>query len=468
MSASFEKAERKYLDTHAEPEVALCGALDSAQRGYGHVLAIPAAGEADELERTLASLPDGPLGPVLTIVVVNATPDAPAWVQQSNAQTLETFGRRKDRAQRLTPRATLYAGEGGDVLVLDRATRGHQLPPGQGVGLARKIGVDLALALVLTGRVASPWIHVSDADVRFPEDYFHQVLEDRGGSSSALLYRFQHRPIGDARSYDAALQYEAALRYYVTGLRFAGSRYAFHSIGSTLVLRASAYAQVRGFPRRQAAEDFYLLNKIAKVGRVTPLTGMPLALSSRVSRRVPFGTGAAIARMLEDTEPRRYTYHPALFHHLRAWLDALEATLAGRASGAGVTRALKDQIADFADADPAVDASRLWAALKHTGALSSANDALAAPARSVRRRVDDTFDGFRTVKLLHALRDSGFADLPLRDALQGASFLPFAGEIHELPLETLRSRLEVIESQPRRIGNAKTLYGSEKPFLFKS
>ena len=255
MSASFEKAERKYLDTHAEPEVALCGALDSAQRGYGHVLAIPAAGEADELERTLASLPDGPLGPVLTIVVVNATPDAPAWVQQSNAQTLETFGRRKDRAQRLTPRATLYAGEGGDVLVLDRATRGHQLPPGQGVGLARKIGVDLALALVLTGRVASPWIHVSAADVRFPEDYFHQVLEDRGGSSSALLYRFQHRPIGDARSYDAALQYEAALRYYVTGLRFAGSRYAFHSIGSTLVLRASAYAQVRGFPRRQAAEE---------------------------------------------------------------------------------------------------------------------------------------------------------------------------------------------------------------------
>ena len=133
-----------------------------------------------------------------------------------------------------------------------------------------------------------------------------------------------------------------------------------------------------------------------------------------------------------------------------------------------MTRALKDQIADFADADPAVDASRLLAALKDTGALSSANDALAAPARSVRRRVDDTFDGFRTVKLLHALRDSGFADLPLRAALQGASFLPFAGEIHALPVETLRSRLEVIESQPRRIGNAKTLYGSEKPFLFKS
>ena len=423
MSDASAKAVRKYLAAHAEPEIRLSEMFENTPQRYGHVLAIPASGEGVELVQALSSIPKAPLGPVLTILVVNAASDAPDWVHRTNAQTLQGFARERATAKTLSPNAELYEHARGDLLVVDRATTPNQFPPGQGVGLARKIGVDLALALISSDRVASPWIHVSDADVVFPDDYFHQVLEHTDPQTGALLYRFRHRPGDDPRSYEAALQYEATLRYYVTGLGFAGSKYAFHSIGSTLALRAGAYAQVRGFPRRVAAEDFYLLNKIAKVGRVRSLPGAPLELSSRVSHRVPFGTGAAIARMLENPALERTTYHPALFHHLRAWLDTLEAAIAQSRSMQDAPVALAARVRERAGRDSIVDPEMLVAALESTGALRAAADALAAPERTVRRRVHDGFDGFRTLKLLHALRDSGLPDLPLGDALDRASFL---------------------------------------------
>ena len=443
MRDASAKAVQKYLAAHAEPESRLCEMFEGLPQTYGHVLAIPASGESAELVTALSSIPGAPLGSILTILVVNAASDSPAWVHRANAQTLRELAADRATANVLSANATLREHARGNLLVVDRATDPNYLPPGQGVGLARKIGVDLALALIASGHVASPWIHVSDADVIFPGDYFSQVSESDDSRTGALLYRFRHRRGEDSRSYEAALQYETALRYYVTGLGFAGSKYAFHSIGSTLALRAGTYAQVRGFPRRTAAEDFYLLNKTAKVGRVSPLSGAPLELSSRVSSRVPFGTGAAIGRALESDEPERETYHPALFHHLRAWLDTLESAISENPStrqGAAVT--LAATIRERADRDSIVDSDRLVAALEATGALASAADALAVPGRTVRRRVHDSFDGFRTLKLLHALRDSGLPDLPLREALGRASFLSLPENLEEVAMDQLVSLVE--------------------------
>ena len=149
MSEAPGKAERKYLAAHSEPEARLSEAFEPVPRRYGHVLVIPASGEGLELEQALSSVPEGPLGPVLTIVVVNATPDAPASVHEANVQTLAGFARGGGDSKVLAPNARLHAHERGSLLVLDRATHEYWLPGGQGVGLARKIGTDLALALVL-------------------------------------------------------------------------------------------------------------------------------------------------------------------------------------------------------------------------------------------------------------------------------------------------------------------------------
>ena len=63
------------------------------------------------------------------------------------------------------------------------------------------------------------------------------------------------------------------MSYYVAGLAMAGSRYAHHSLGSTIAVHAKTYAAVRGYPKRSAGEDFYLLNKICKLAPVERLAG---------------------------------------------------------------------------------------------------------------------------------------------------------------------------------------------------
>ena len=445
MSGVSGKAERKYLADHAEPEARLCEAFGEAAGRYAHVLVIPASGEGPELEQTLASIPAGPLGSVLTILVINATPDAPPAVHKANARALEGFARGSECLRPLAPNATLYAHTHGELLVLDRTTHPRLLPAGQGVGLARKIGTDLALALVVSDRVTSRWIHVSDADVVFPTDYFQQLVEADGGRIAARLYRFRHLSGSDPRAYQAALEYEVSLRYYVLGLRFARSPYAFHSIGSTLALYAGSYARVRGFPRRTAAEDFYLLDKLAKLGRIEKLSGAPLGLSSRVSSRVPFGTGAAIARVLEDGNQERATYDPRLFHYLRAWLEAVDAAILQRTSASDGLALLEELLRQSCGRDAVVDAGLLLSALKQTGALADAAAALVAPARVVRGRIHERFDGFRTLKLLHALRDSGLPNLRLREALGSAAFLSLPKQLDRVPLGELASRIEALD-----------------------
>ena len=135
--------------------------------------------------------------------------------------------------------------------------------------------------------------------------------------------------------------YEYSLRYYVAGLSFAHSPYAFHTIGSTIAVNAAHYAKVRGFPRRQAGEDFYLLNKLAKVGAIMQLGAEtdcePIDIAARLSDRVPFGTGAAVGKIMELEDPARefLLYHPSVFGLLRSWLGSLPAIWQSRSSDIG-------------------------------------------------------------------------------------------------------------------------------------
>lgn len=414
----LSKAERKYLATEAEPEArAVAGLLDAGAFAdrlgphaaarltgtYGHVVIIPCVGEEDSLFAALDSIPPGPLGPVLAMVVLNARASAAVEVQAANART------RSRLADVALPAADLW--------VIDRAQPGHFLPEGEGVGLARKLGADLAAALVWTGRLRSRFLHCTDADVLLPPDYFEQAApfestdESKGGGTSgpaALLYRFRHRPDRDPKTARAILLYESYLRYYVLGLRHAGSPYAFQTIGSTFAIDAAAYAQVRGFPKRLAAEDFYLLNKVAKVGQIQGLRGGTITIEGRESDRVPFGTGRAVREILSRgmTEAPYCLPDPCGFDVLRSALEALDAV----ASGGNPP----PMDAYLAEALTSLGAFDLFAKLK----------AETLDTTQRRRRVHDWFDAFRTLKLLHWVRDHGHPPLPFRDALERASFVP--------------------------------------------
>ena len=64
----------QYLSRYAEPEAAAAERLSGS---FGHVLVVPAYGEGQSLFDTLGSVPRGPRGDTLIVVVLNAREASP-------------------------------------------------------------------------------------------------------------------------------------------------------------------------------------------------------------------------------------------------------------------------------------------------------------------------------------------------------------------------------------------------------
>lgn len=406
----------RYLPTHAEPEAR--DPIPEAEGSFGHVVVVPACGEDEGLDALLDSVPPGPLGTVLVMVVVNARDDHDGAVHAANARTLA----------RLAARAAAGEPPHRRLRLIDRASPGRRLPAKQGVGLARKIGHDVALALHLQGRIRSRYQQATDADALLPVDLFERVAAYETGPAppAALVYPWSHRADPDPGAGAAIRLYEVWLRYHHLGLIHAGSPYAYWSIGSTIAVRSEAYAVVRGFPRTMAGEDFYLLDKLAKSGWIDRLAGVPITLAGRPSDRVPFGTGRAV-RTIDAAGWNRGTYpvlHPRGYVALGAWLSVLESPPEERPATAARLAATVAASAAAAGLG-AAEGGSLVTALRAMGALEAAADSLTLrlSPENRRRRLHTHFDAFRTLKLLHALRDDAFPALPLREALREAPFL---------------------------------------------
>jgi hypothetical protein len=234
----------------------------------------------------------------------------------------------------------------------------------------------------------------------------------------------------------ACHRYELRLHHYVFGLAWAGSPYAFHTLGSCISIHAQHYAQVGGFPRRNGAEDFYLLNKLAKTGDIHSLQGACLRLQARPSDRVPFGTGPAIREILQDIDPdsRALYYHPDTFVALRALLQSIAALREG--SLERLTTLLEERGCDrqlAAAATAALVAAGLPGAVEHCRRHGATDE-------DFERHFQQWFDGFRTLKFLHALRDNGYPELALRE-LAGVcpTFWPAPAGDPAQPLAWLRA-----------------------------
>jgi hypothetical protein len=433
-------AYAQYLARHAEPEAASVAGLEGS---WGHVLVVPAYGERDSFFPLIGSAPLGPRGEVLIAAVLNARADSPRSVHEANAFVRDRIARELSDFQTLSESPPIRAHRlpAGTLLVIDRAVEGHFIPEGQGVGLARKIGNDAVLALSAAGRVASPWLHNTDADVLLPGDYFEQLEGvDPEGVGSAV-YFYDHRFEKDPDLTEAARLYEISLRYYVLGLAWAGSPYAYQSMGSCLAIPRDAYAAVRGFPRKSAAEDFYVLDKLAKVGTIVRLAGTPLLLEGRPSDRVPFGTGRALRDLVAKKRGLAgfRLEHPLVFAHLAEWLRILRDIAR---TGGG----MEDAFARIPRGNPFFRADLLEKALREQDAFSAVREAAAATREpdALLRRLHTWFDAFRTLKLVHALRDSGFPSMAWRQALTEAPFTNLSASTDE-ETETLRIALAAEE-----------------------
>jgi hypothetical protein len=438
-TASDSLTLKTYLARHAEPEAEAAQRLEGE---FGHALEIPAYGEGEDLFATLGSVPKGPRGEVLIILVLNARADSPASVQEMNEATRRRLAARGSSPVPILddPPITVRSVPGGRLVLIDRAAPGHCLPEGQGIGLARKIGCDFALALAASGRLRGDWLHCTDADVRLPNDYFDQTAAFADPGAVAALYFFGHRFDADEALGQAGRLYEISLRYAVLGLAWASSPYGYQVMGSCIAVRPAAYAAIGGFPRVNAREDFEFLNLVARHGGVARLSGTPVEISGRISKRVRVSTGQALGKLVETPRAREAFRldHPALFAHLAAWLSVLE-----EASATGDLAAASRRLAT---GNPFFLADLLTDSLERLGAFAAARAALhRSEDPCVRRRLlHSWFDAKRTRRLLDLLRAGGLRPLPWREALAEAPFAELSESVEE-DLDALLAHLAAVE-----------------------
>jgi len=393
---------------------------------FSGAVVIPALAERASLFATLRSLAANPpecLDHFLVLVVVNNRVDARA---EDKADNLATLARLAERDHSLAPLRLAW---------VDASSPGLELPNDKGgVGMARKLGFDLALPL-LDFRSGDPVLAALDADTLVDPDYLpalerHFVSARAGGA----VIPFRHQPGRGPGEEEAIRRYELYLRSYVLGLSLAGSPYAFHTVGSAMACTANSYAAVGGMNTRVAAEDFYFLQQLKKTVGVAQVTGTVVHPSARSSHRVPFGTGRSVSRLLAGEREAVLFYRPECFGILGEWLSLVETGL--------------DQAGD-----------RLFA---HAGEisrdLSAYLDGLRFPENweKLRRNSRDSsslldsfhgwFDGLRTMRLIHHLSDG---PLPRAEAAETVPrLLARAGLGYAADPEAQLSLLRSAQSKP--------------------
>ena len=369
------QAIERYLDRYGEPEAQRMPPPALAAR-YENVLTIPCY---DEPPECLGDLLGRLNASALVILVVNAPSDADANARHRTEELWRALGGANDE-----PFQFRRWRQQLDLLAINRAVPERLIPRRQGVGLARKIAADMACALIAAGRITSPWIHMTDADAKLPADYFAHMPTRPG----CALYPFRHEALPELA--DAMRHYEMHLRYTINRLRSAGSPYAFHTIGSTIAIHADTYVKVRGVPKRNAGEDFHLLNKAAKVAPIHRLSRPEIRLKARLSTRVPFGTGPALSRMTANERP--LSYAPESFNRLAEVIAHIDR-------GAPLS----------------AESAALLEELGYARFRSQVQRQRRRP-ETLRKATHEWFDGLRTLRFIHLARRF-HADKPLAESL---------------------------------------------------
>ncbi len=394
----------KYLSSYAEKHLDLVTTfVDSAcQETFRQAVVIPCFDEGDKFIERLSQLPCQ--DPCLIILILNA-PDTASIQARSN--TLATVRALIDKLNLIQqdPNAglSLHQDQKKFFLCLNlintQLTEWHQ----QGVGFARKLGMDVCLQLYTRQRLKSGFVRNTDADVSWPRDYLNHHF-DNDSDIAVYLYPFIHdlRKTHSPQHKTYAQLYDRWLRYYVAGLAWSKSPWAFHTVGSTMVINLHHYAINRGFPKKDAGEDFYLLNKLAKTGKVITLAYPQLSLSARLSNRTPFGTGASIAKLMEGTKEDWLFYHPEVFSQLKHWQQLIHS------SDPFLELDFPPQYKPIRDA---LEHFKIPKLLRHCKQHSKTR-------AGFQRHLQNGFDANITRRTLHWLRDHNFPSVPYND-LQG-------------------------------------------------
>ena len=382
---------------------------------YRRAVVIPALAEAESLPLTLQSLyasePHDILADTLIVVVVNNRSPENSKVEelselkdciQNNALTLRWM-------ENHTPEIPSH------LAWIDASSPGNELPPWGGVGLARKIGCDSVLAFLADTSTPDlrEFIFFSlDADTLVSPDYLETAMAElRKSNCAGGTVPFKHQRADSPEGQAAIDVYEEFLHYYVAGLRWAGSPYAFHTIGSCICFTADGYMRANGFPaRRQAGEDFYFCMELAKAGGICEIQKTMVFPSARISQRVPFGTGKRMADALLEGIKDFPVYDFRVFICLRNLLTAV-STHVDKGADIIFTCLNNSDTREFLESR---EFPVLWERFQRQ---YKTRDAILAAFHR-------WFDGFVTLKFIHRLTEKNWPRVPLED-IPEANFIRY-------------------------------------------
>jgi hypothetical protein len=432
MNENIPRPVRKYLEKYSYRRWIL--EADKKDKISAAVI-IPAIKEYENIKRLLQSLSDNDsdcLEHSLILFVINNFVSSEAGVKEENIKTINYI--------------RSIMNNKVNIGLIDASSAGMEMPEKVGgVGLARKVGMDLALTAFDYSGERKKFLVSLDADCTVEKNYFSELFKYFNGShAGAAVIKYRHDLSGDSEQTAAIVCYEIFLRYYVLGLRYSDSPYSFHTIGSAFACDYETYIKAEGMNKRKAAEDFYFLQKTAKnagVGRINSTTVFP---ASRASWRVPFGTGMKVSQFKSDEESY-LLYNPAAFRILKEWLsffNGSEILDAGHylRSAKNISRGLFDFLIqqnfkkDFGNI------------LNNSTTVTQ-----------LSRQKFSWFDGFRTLKLIHYLRDNEYPMINMFEALD--TFLdwinfkdkPIYAKQVIPPLDIQKEYLEILRNLDEKI-----------------
>ncbi|MFI5236413.1 MAG: glycosyltransferase [Ignavibacteriales bacterium] len=428
----------------------------SPVHGIEMVIVIPAIGEYENIKRLLLSLAECDqdyLKKSLIVFVINHNSESGQQIKDDNFKSIELLQKIISQANQ-DEFTNKILSAGIRIGMIDAASDGKEFKSEKnGVGLARKIGMDSSLQ-VFDYSLPSKKIIVSlDADCIVDKNYLSAIHSSFNELNlSAATLEFEHNLSEEGINKSAILSYEIYLRHYVCGLLFAGSSYSFHSIGSIMAFDHEAYIKLGGMNKRQAAEDFYFLQKLTKVFKIHRISSTTVHPSARESWRVPFGTGRSIADF--NTNGKQIMlYDSDVYIILKDWLTLFNSDMALHPDILlkEVKKIHKELFNFLEEKDFAKDWNRIL-------------DNCKTEKQLIYQR-QNWFDGFKTLKLIHHLRDTTFPMLNIHDGVEkffnlvDHSYKP--NLIAEHKIEMLENYLSGLQTLENSLAYNSAIHSSE-------
>ena len=280
---------------------------------FDSTVVIPSCAESKYIPLTLSSLNKNKithLKNTLVIVVVNNSIDSSQSIIHDNKVTFQLL-ETNDYDFTLC-----VVDASSSTLALDKKNAG--------VGLARKIGIDLSLPYL---KSEDSIIFCTDADTIVDKNYLDTVKKYfKKNNSKAAVVGFKHiKPV--IKEQEKAIRlYEEYLLITAKKIQSTGSPYGYVPLGSSMICTVNAYCSIGGMPRKRATEDFYFLQELAKFCKVHTIPKVLVYPSSRLNAKVYLGTAFRMKESEQGFDLNSLFFHDRSFNLLSKWIAIGQAS----------------------------------------------------------------------------------------------------------------------------------------------